>query len=90
MIDRQHALSVTQQCQLLALARSSVYYAPQPIPAADLTLMRVRSEHDIYALLTPEQKAQVEKNGANFMRAPMSMGERGMRGGPAGPGNPQK
>ena len=44
MIDRQHALSVTQQCQLLALARSSVYYAPQPIPAADLTLMRQLDE----------------------------------------------
>ena len=29
MIDRQHPLPVTPQCQLLALARSSVYAAPR-------------------------------------------------------------
>jgi putative transposase len=40
MIDRQHPLPVTRQCQLLALPRSSVYYAPQPVPAATLALMR--------------------------------------------------
>jgi putative transposase len=40
MIDRTHALPVTRQCQVLALARSSVYYAPQPVPEADLALMR--------------------------------------------------
>jgi len=40
MIDRQHPLPVTQQCQLLALGRSSVYYVPQPVAAADLALMR--------------------------------------------------
>jgi len=40
MIDRTHALSVTQQCNLLALARSSVYAISRPIAAADLALMR--------------------------------------------------
>jgi Transposase and inactivated derivatives len=40
MIDRKHALPVTQQCQILALARSSVYAVPQPIAAEDLALMR--------------------------------------------------
>jgi putative transposase len=44
MIDRQHPLPVTRQCQLLALARSSVYYAPQPVPLADLALMRQLDE----------------------------------------------
>jgi putative transposase len=44
MIDRAHALPVTQQCQLLALARSSVYAIPQPIAAAELTLMRQMDE----------------------------------------------
>ena len=44
MIDRQHALPVTQQCQLLALARSSVYAVPQPIAAGDLALMRQLDE----------------------------------------------
>ncbi len=36
MIDRQHPLPVTRQCQLLALARSSVYYTPQPVAGGDL------------------------------------------------------
>ena len=40
MIDRQHPLPVVQQCQILALARSSVYAVPQPIAAGGLALMR--------------------------------------------------
>jgi len=40
MIDRQHPLPVTQQCQILAIARSSVYALPQPVSAATLALMR--------------------------------------------------
>jgi putative transposase len=44
MIDRQHPLPVVQQCQLLALARSSVYAVPQPIAAEDLALMRQMDE----------------------------------------------
>jgi putative transposase len=44
MIDRQHPLPVTQQCQILALARSSVYAIPQPVSAATLALMRQLDE----------------------------------------------
>jgi len=44
MIDRQHALPVVRQCQLLALPRSSVYYTPRPVPAATLALMRQLDE----------------------------------------------
>jgi putative transposase len=40
MIDRQHPLPVAQQCQILEIARSSVYYVPQPVSEADLALMR--------------------------------------------------
>jgi putative transposase len=40
MIDRQHRLPVVRQCQILEIARSSVYYVPQPVSAADLVLMR--------------------------------------------------
>src|SRR5512137_3221056 len=40
MITRDHPLPVTRQCALLALPRSSVYYTSQPVPAADLALMR--------------------------------------------------
>jgi putative transposase len=40
MIDRNHALSISRQAELLELSRASVYYLPRPVPAADLALMR--------------------------------------------------
>jgi putative transposase len=40
MITSHHLLPVTRQCQLLALARSSAYYTPQPVSAATLALLR--------------------------------------------------
>jgi putative transposase len=40
MIDRADDLSVTRQCELLKLSRSSVYYKPVPLSAKDLELMR--------------------------------------------------
>jgi putative transposase len=40
MIDQAHALPVTRQAELLELSRSNVYYLPQPVPEADLMLMR--------------------------------------------------
>ncbi len=40
MIDRNHALPITRQAQLLGMSRVSVYYLPRPISPADLALMR--------------------------------------------------
>ena len=40
MIDREAALPIVRQCELLELSRSSVYYEPRPVSAADLALMR--------------------------------------------------
>lgn len=40
MIDRAHALPVVRQCQLLGVARSTAYYQPTPVSAAELALMR--------------------------------------------------
>ena len=40
MIDRDHELSVTKQAAVVGIARSTVYYLPRPVPAADLDLMR--------------------------------------------------
>jgi putative transposase len=40
MIDRGHKLPVVRQAQVLGLARSSVYYRPRPVSAADLAIMR--------------------------------------------------
>src|SRR5215207_6627182 len=40
MIDRSHGLSITSQAKSLNISRSSVYYLPRAVPAADLALMR--------------------------------------------------
>jgi putative transposase len=40
MIDRSHALPLTRQAQILKLSRSSLYYQPHPVSAADLAIMR--------------------------------------------------
>ena len=40
MIDRDHKLSVSKQCRILKLSRSSVYYQPRPITELTLKLMR--------------------------------------------------
>lgn len=40
MINRQHPLPVIQQCKILAIARSSLYYTPREVSAADLALMQ--------------------------------------------------
>jgi putative transposase len=40
MIDRDHALPITRQAQVLGMSRGAVYYRPRPTSAADLALMR--------------------------------------------------
>src|SRR4051812_38320396 len=40
MIDRGPALPLVRQAELLRLSRSSVYYEPRPVPAAELAIMR--------------------------------------------------
>jgi len=37
---QQPALSITRQCALVGVPRSTVYYEPAPVSAADLELMR--------------------------------------------------
>jgi putative transposase len=40
MIGRKHNLPLARQAKALGLSRSSVYYLPRPVPAADLAIMR--------------------------------------------------
>jgi putative transposase len=40
MIDREHNLPLVRQAELLRLSRSTLYYEPRPVPAADLAIMR--------------------------------------------------
>ncbi len=44
MIDREHVLPLTQQCQILSLSRSSLYYQAMPVSLRDLELMRIIDE----------------------------------------------
>jgi putative transposase len=44
MIDRSHTLSLARQAEELGISRSSLYYQPQPVSAADLALMRRMDE----------------------------------------------
>ncbi len=40
MIDREHDLPLMRQAEVLRLSRSSLYYQPRPVSAADLAIMR--------------------------------------------------
>ena len=40
MMDPSHDVSITRQAELVGISRASVYYAPRPLPEADLKLMR--------------------------------------------------
>jgi putative transposase len=40
MIDRSHGLSLSRQAAILKLSRSSLYYQPRAVSAADLAVMR--------------------------------------------------
>ena len=40
MIDRGHDLPLVRQAELLNLSRSTLYYQPVPVSAADLVIMR--------------------------------------------------
>ena len=44
MIQADHPLTVTRRCELLDVARSTVYYHPTGIPSEDLALMRLLDE----------------------------------------------
>jgi putative transposase len=44
MIDGDHELPIARQAKALGVARSSVYYKPQPVSAEDLKLMRRMDE----------------------------------------------
>src|SRR3954471_21256024 len=47
MIDRGHNLSLGRQAELLRLSRSTLYYEPRPVPAAELAIMRRIDEFDL-------------------------------------------
>ena len=52
MIAPEAGLSVSRQCALLGIARSSFYYRPRPASAAELELLkrldRIFTDHPVY------------------------------------------
>jgi Spy/CpxP family protein refolding chaperone len=92
MRDQMKALRKAHK-ELRELSTSPQYDDAKAKAAADagaramaaLAFMRVHSEHEIYALLTPEQRAQAEQ-----MKARMMEHHRRMHGMDGGPGMPPK
>ena len=41
MVSKEEVLSITRQCELLELARSSYYYVPEPVSDEELELMKL-------------------------------------------------
>jgi len=64
-------MTIMRQCELLAVCRSSLYYQPEPVSAADLALMRAIDElHLKYPFLGARRLAQMLK------RAGLQVGRR--------------
>ena len=67
-----HSLSISRQCELLGLGRSSYYYEPKPASSLNLELMRLMDEHYLdhpykgarrmYVWLTKDKGYQVSLN----------------------------
>lgn len=70
MIDRNHALPITRQAQLLGMSRGAVYYMPRPTSAADLALMRRIDElHLDYPFMGARQlRRQLQREGVQVGR----------------------
>jgi hypothetical protein len=62
LIDRDSEVTITRQCELLEVCRSSLYYEPTPVSPADLALMRAIDElHLKHPFLGARRLAQMLK-----------------------------
>ena len=65
MIQAAHPLTVTRRCELLDVARSTVYAHPTGIPSEDLALMRRCFRHQLllprpYLVLTKPLRLDIQ------------------------------
>jgi len=67
LIDKEHELSVTKQCELLSVNRSSVYYQPVAVPAEDLKIMRVMDEIHLISPFLGSRRLVDELKEQGFM-----------------------
>jgi putative transposase len=70
MIDRDHALPITRQAQLLGMSRGSVYYLPRPLSAGELDLRRRIDElHLEFPFMGARMlRRQLHRQGVNVWR----------------------
>ena len=83
MVDRDHELPVTRQCQLLSLNRSTVYYQPKPASDEDLKLMRrideMHLERPFYGSRRIRDWLQAENHDINRKKVQRLMQQMGLQ-----------
>ena len=82
MIQAAHPLTVTRRCELLDVARSTVYYHPTGIPSEDLALMRlldeIHLERPFYGSRRLRDELETQGHPVNRKRVQRLMRQRGL------------
>ena len=68
MINRANPLPITQQCRILDVCRSSVYYKPVPLADRELELMRRIDEIHLKLPFYPTFRTLRTSFSGNFMK----------------------
>ena len=78
MIDRDHALSVSKQAEVVGIARSTVYDLPRPVSAEDLALMKQIDklfQATLGGIVPVHKERPVEEPGALLERLQREVGD---------------
>ena len=82
MIQAAHPLTVTRRCELLDVARSTVYYHPTGIPSEDLALMRrldeIHLERPFYGSRRLRDELKTQGHPVNRKRVERLMRQMGL------------
>ena len=83
MIQADHPLTITRRCELLDVARSTVYYHPTGISAEDLALMRlldeIHLERPFYGSRRLRDELETQRHPVNRKRVQRLMRQMGLR-----------
>jgi len=64
MVSKEEVLSITRQCQLLDLSRSTYYYAPEPVSEEELELMRLIDQCYLHRNAVSQAQPEFGKSSA--------------------------
>jgi putative transposase len=64
MIDRDSKLSLVQQCRIVEISRTSMYYEPKPVSSRDIELMRLIDEIHLRHPFYGSRRIRDELNGS--------------------------